>query len=360
MGPEIQVSVIIVNWNGRHHLEECLDSLGGQTFKHFETILIDNGSQDGSVSWVREKFPWVWVLGLPENTGFCYANNLGYEISRGRFIALLNNDTRVEPGWLFCLYSQMRKDERIGICASRIVRYDNPNILDAAGDGYDFSGVGFRRGHGEHAERYEHGGAVFGACAAAAMYRKNMLEDIGFLDESFFAVGEDIDLCFRAKMAGYQCLYVPEAIVYHKISQTIGVESDFQIYQSRRNVEYVYFKNMPLVLMVLTLPMHLIYNLLTFVQAFRQGGVTVFLKAKGDFLKNFKKTSPKRREIQAQRKISLKELLSFFLKDYLLTRTRFEWRKNYLHSGSSKKSDHENTPLLKEKSRNVRKFEREK
>ena len=297
METEIQVSVVIVNWNGRRHLEECLGALGGQTFKHLETILIDNGSQDGSVSWVRKNSPWVRVVALPENTGFCYANNLGYEVSRGRFVALLNNDTRPETDWIFCLYKEMKEDERIGICASRIVRYENPSILDAAGDGYDFSGVGFRRGHGKRADHYEQSGEVFGACAAAALYRKKMLEDIGFFDGDFFAVGEDIDLSFRAKMAGYRCLYVPKAVVRHKVSATVGVGSDFQIYQSRRNVEYVYFKNMPFVLILLTLPVHLFYNLLTFVQALAEGRPRVSLKAKQDFLMNFKKVWKTRRTI---------------------------------------------------------------
>jgi GT2 family glycosyltransferase len=322
--PEIKVSVIVVNWNGRHHLEECLDSLRGQTFKHFETILIDNGSRDDSATLVRKAFPWVKVVALSDNTWFCHANNLGYAMSKGRFIALLNNDTRVEPDWLACLYDRIRKDDRIGICASHIVRYDNPDILDAAGDGYDFSGIGFRSGHGEHAERYNHNGEVFGACAAAAMYRKSMLDDIGFLDESFFAVGEDIDLSFRARMAGYRCMYIPDAIVHHKISETIGVGSDFQIYQSRRNVEYVYFKNMPWVLMLFNFPMHLLYNLLTFMQALREGRPQVFLKAKWDFLVNFPKVYKKRRGIQAKRRISLRGLVLSFSKDYLIKRSRLE------------------------------------
>jgi GT2 family glycosyltransferase len=322
--PAIEVCVIIVNWNGRNQLEECISSLEGQTFRQFETILIDNGSQDGSVSWVREKFPWVRIVALPENTGFCYANNLGYEMSRGRFVALLNNDTRAEPDWLFCLYKQMKDHEQIGICASRIVRHDNPDIFDAAGDSYDLSGVGFRRGHGECTDRYELREEVFGACAAAAMYRRSMLDDIGFFDESFFAVGEDIDLSFRAKMAGYRCMYIPDAVVRHKISETVGVGSNFQIYQSRRNVEYVYFKNMPWVLMLFTFPVHLLYNLLTFVQAFKEGRPQVFLKAKWDFLVNFGKVWKKRRTVQVQRKISLKELLSSFSMDYLFTRCKSE------------------------------------
>jgi GT2 family glycosyltransferase len=148
-----------------------------------------------------------------------------------------------------------------------------------------------------------------------------MLEDIGFLDEDFFAVGEDIDLSFRAKMAGYKCVYVPKAVVRHKISQTLGVESDFQIYQSRRNVEYVYFKNMPCMLLFLTFPMHMLYNLLTFGQAVQRGKLSTFLRAKRDFLFHLKAVYKKRRKIQLLRRVSLTELLSSFSKDYLLNRS---------------------------------------
>jgi GT2 family glycosyltransferase len=321
---EIQVSVIIVNWNGRHHLDECLSALAGQRFKNFETILIDNGSHDDSVPWVRKTFPWVRIVALPGNSGFCYANNIGFAISRGKFIALLNNDTRVDSDWLYWLYNQIKRDEKIGICGSRILLYDSPEFLDAAGDGYDFSGVGFRRGHGARANSFAHYEEVFGACAAAALYRKSMLGEIGFFDENFFSVGEDIDLSFRAKLVGYKCIYVAEALVYHKVSGTIGVESASQIYQSRRNVEYVYFKNMPLVLIFLTFPMHLLYNLLTFIQAIRQRRLSLFLKAKLDFLLHFKEVYENRRKIQKQRKISLKDLFFSFSRSYLWKRSQYE------------------------------------
>ena len=318
---EVVVSVIIANWNGRHHLAGCLEGLRDQTFKDFETILIDNGSTDGSVSWVKAHFPWVRVIPLSENTGFCHANNLGYAVSKGDFVALLNNDTSVDRDWLGHLYDEMQRDAQSGICVSRIVRYDNPDVLDAAGDGYDISGVGFKRGRGEPSDHYKRREEVFGACAAAALYRKGMLEDIGFFDEDFFAVGEDIDLSFRAKMAGYGCVYVPKAVVRHKISETVGVESDFQIYQSRRNVEYVYFKNMPWVFLLLTLPIHLMYNLLTLGQAVWCGKLSPFLRAKKDFLVSFKETRKKRKEIQLRRRIPLNALLSSFSKNYLLKRS---------------------------------------
>jgi len=332
MESSVRISVIIVSWNGRTHLRECLSSLAGQTFKGFETILVDNGSCDGSVPWVRKTFPSVKVIALSENSGFCRANNLAYAVSRGEFIALLNNDTRADPDWLHTLCEGMKRDQRIGICASRIVLYDNPDLLDAAGDAYDFSGSGFRRGHGENKSSFPVSEEVFGACAAAALYRRSMLEEVGFFDEALFAVGEDIDLSFRSRLAGYRCLYVPEAIVYHKVSSTIGVRSDFQLFQSRRNVEYVYFKDMPLALIILTFPMHLVYNLLTFVQAIKQKKLGLFLRAKLDFLLHFREVYLKRRSVRMNRGISLCELLASFSKNSLWKRARFELIQKVLHS----------------------------
>jgi GT2 family glycosyltransferase len=322
------ISVIIVNWNGKHLLEECLNSLSGQTLKDFETILVDNGSTDGSIEFVIEHYPDVEIVRLENNMGFCRGNNVGLQHATGDYIALLNNDTRVDKCWLEALYSAMGQGPEIGLCASCMVNYFSANILDTAGDGYDICGVGFKIGNGLRMSERQKNGYVFGACAGAALYRRSMIDEIGFFDEDFFSVGEDIDLSFRAKLAGYKCIYVPNAIVYHKVNQTLGPDSDFLLYHARRNVEYAYFKNMPLVLIVLTLPMHIVYNLLTFTQVLVRGRLSVFLKAKKDFLKNFRKICKKRKEIQAQRKISLKELLSSFSKDYLLTRTKFEWRRS--------------------------------
>jgi len=313
----IKVSVIIVNWNGKQHLEECLNSLSKQTFKAFETILVDNGSTDGSIEFVEEHFPVVKVIKLNYNKGFCRGNNIGLQHARGDFIALLNNDTLVDMQWLEELYRAMTKHSHVGICASCIVNYYSRDVLDTAGDGFDLCGVGYKIGEGMPVTEFQKERYVFGACAGAALYRRSMIDEIGFFDERFFAVGEDLDLSFRARLAGYKCLYVPDAIVYHKIGRTVGQNSDFLLYHSRRNVEYTFFKNMPFPLIILTFPLHIIYNLLTFAQAFFDKRIRIFLKSKKDFLKNFKEIHMLRKEIQEKRKISLKELLFSFSKHYL-------------------------------------------
>jgi GT2 family glycosyltransferase len=316
----IKISVIIVNWNGKHHLEECLDSLSKQTFKAFETILVDNGSSDGSIEFVEEHFPVVKVIKLNDNKGFSWGNNIGLQQARGDFIALLNNDTLVDMHWLEELYRAMTKHSHVGTCASCIANYYSRDVLDTAGDGFDLCGSGYKIGEGMPVTEFQKERYVFGACAGAVLYRRSMIDDIGFFDESFFAVGEDLDLSFRAILAGYKCLYVPDAIVYHKVNQTVGRNSDFLLYHSRKNVEYTYFKNVPFPLIIATLPLHIIYNFLTFVQAFFDKRVKIFLKSKKDFIKNFTEVYRLRKKIQEKRKISLKELFFSFSNHYLCSK----------------------------------------
>ena len=219
--------------------------------------------------------------------------------------------------WLKELYKAMTKHSHVGAYASCIVNYYSRDILDTAGDGFDLCGVGYKVGEGMPVTEFQKKRYVFGTCAGAVLYRRSMIDDIGFFDERFFAVGEDLDLSFRAILAGYKCLYVPDAVVYHKVNRTVGRNSDFLLYHSRRNVEYTFFKNMPFPLIIATLPLHIIYNFLTFAQALFQKRFTVFIKAKKDFIKNFKEIYRLRKEIQEKRKISLKELFFCFSNHYL-------------------------------------------
>lgn len=312
------ISVIIINWNGKQHLLECLSSLAKQTFKNFETILVDNGSTDGSVEFIKDNFPNIKLIKLKQNEGFCKGNNIGFQNTSGEFIALLNNDTKVDKHWLQELFNAIEKEPEIGICASCIVNYYNPNVIDTAGDGYDICGVGYKIGNGLPVSDYQKKRYVFGACAGAALYRRTMIEKIGFFDEEFFAMGEDIDLSFRARLAGYKCIYVPNAIVYHKVNQTTGIGSDFLIYHARRNIEYTYFKNMPALLLLATLPFHFLYEVLTTFEAMIRGKLMIFMKSKFDFLKNIPKLISKRKNTQQNRVATVREIFSLFSKDYLL------------------------------------------
>lgn len=243
------VSIIIVNYNGRKHLARCLEALRRQTYQDFEVIVVDNGSSDGSVAFLAEHFPEVRTIPLAGNLGFTGGNIAGYASSTGELIALLNNDTEVSEHWLAALVSAMEGDPQIGICSSRII-VTATGLVDSVGGMFTTAGSGFKRGEGESPERFSEPCEVAGACAAAALYRRAMLDDIGFLDNDFFLNHEDTDLDFRALLAGWRSVYVPEATVLHDVSATLGAMSDLTVYYFSRNNPLVWVKNMPCSLML--------------------------------------------------------------------------------------------------------------
>jgi GT2 family glycosyltransferase len=316
------ISVVVINWNGKCHLEQNLSSVLSQTYSDFEVIVVDNGSTDGSQEYIRNNFPSVRLICLDKNYGFCKGNNEGIKAAHGDYIVLLNNDTVVEPDWLQNLYNAAVSDNDIGICASKMLLYSDKKLLDSAGDGFSICGAGFKRGHLGAADKYADSEYVFGASGGAALYKREMLEKIGLLDEDFFAIYEDVDLSFRAQLSGYKCKYVPEAVVYHKINSTIVKMSDFYVYHGQRNVEYAYFKNMPAKLIWKTLLFHLLYNLLGFIHFTLKGKGIVFLKAKIDFIKNFRNVMGKRKEIKQLKIVDDKYLWNMFEKKWLSTRLK--------------------------------------
>lgn len=316
------VSIIVLNYNGIIHLKECFNSLGNQTFKDFETILVDNGSTDGSIDFVKNNFPDVRVLSLTENYGFCKGNNLGISIAKGAFIGLLNNDTCVDPDWLLELYNGFAKDKGVGICTSRVMFYDNHDLIDTAGDSFSVCGAPFKRGHLELADKFRQSEYVFSASGCASLFGKSMLKETGVLDEDFFAIFEDGDLSFRCLLMGYRCLYVPSAIVYHKVNSTLGTLSRFHVYYGQRNVEYLYVKNMPTALIIRYFHLHFLYNILAGVYFFYKGKGLVFLKAKIDVIKELPKLLKKRSKIQKKRKVTLDYLKRGMEKHWLRSRMK--------------------------------------
>ncbi|HEY6947170.1 MAG TPA: glycosyltransferase family 2 protein, partial [Candidatus Acidoferrum sp.] len=200
------LSVIVVNWNGKHFLETCLKALSNQTFRDFETILVDNASEDRSVEYVKAEFPRVRVIELQENRGFCGGNIAGYEHASGELIALLNNDTEAHPKWLEELHKASLEYSQAGSFACKMLLFDEREQIDICGFGMTKAGVAVDFGRGEpDGRRWDTPREVFGACAGAAAYRRRMLDDIGFFDEDFFGTYEDLDLSFRAQLRGYAC-----------------------------------------------------------------------------------------------------------------------------------------------------------
>lgn len=237
------VTVIIVNWNGRELLRTCLTALRKQTFRESEIVLVDNGSHDGSCELVRTKFREVRLIRLERNMGFAEANNIGIRASDSRYIATLNNDTEASEQWLERLVQEAEKQERIGSCASKMVRYHDSRIIDSAGIEVLASGEVKDRGHGvRDCGEFDRIEEVFGACAGAALYRRDMLAEIGLFPTRYFASYEDVALAWRAAYAGWRCMYVPGAVVRHVrfISQNRLLTEDkgFFVQKLRNRMSY--------------------------------------------------------------------------------------------------------------------------
>jgi GT2 family glycosyltransferase len=302
-----RVSVIVVNWNGRSLLEACLSALCRQTYGNREIIFVDNGSTDDSIRLVRNKFSSVAVVELTENKGFTGGNLEALRIAQGSFIALVNNDVRADDSWLENILQPMLNDPEVGTCASKMLFEETKKTkkINSAGGALTTACVGFDRGFGTEGARYATSERVFGAPGAAVVYRRKMLDEIGFLDEDFFLYNEDTDLSFRAQLAGWKCVYVPTAIVYHKSHATSGRLSNLHVYHHTRNLEFVWIKNMPGWLMARYAHHKLIQEIGAFCYlCLRRRQWRPFFKAKKDALKMLPKMWRKRREIQKTRRVT--------------------------------------------------------
>ena len=241
-------SVVIPNWNGRHFLDACLESLQQQSYRDIEIILVDNASHDGSQALVRDAYPQVHLIALPENRGFTGACNIGIKAASGDIIALLNNDTQVDVNWVEAIVAAFHSEREVGMVASKMLLFDKRDHFHTAGDTFATDGSAGNRGAWEaDLGQYDRAEYVFGACGGAAAYRKSMLDDIGLLDDDFFFLLEDIDLAWRAQLAGYKALYAPSALVYHHLSASGGGTT--ASYYDGRNSIWVLVKNMPGALM---------------------------------------------------------------------------------------------------------------
>ncbi len=239
-----EVSIIIPNWNGAHHLPACLDSLRRQSVQPSEVIVVDNASTDGSLDLLAQAYPEVTVLALSENRGFAGACNAGILASHGDIVALLNNDTEVDAGWAGAIVDAFARHPEAGLVASKMLLFDRRDTFHTAGDFYRVDGVPGNRGVWQtDAGQFDREEAVFGACGGSAAYRRSMLDQIGLLDEDYYFSCEDVDLAWRAQLAGWTCVYAPGAVVYHKLKSTGGGPT--ASYYDGRNFIYVIAKNYP-------------------------------------------------------------------------------------------------------------------
>src|SRR6202140_2713328 len=310
----VEIFVIVVNWNGKQFLETCLTALRRQTLSNFKTVLVDNGSSDGSADYVRINFPEVEVIALQENRGFTGGNIAAWEAIRRQtspdgLIVLLNNDTEADPLWLDELYKASRSYPSAGCFASKMMMFDRRGIIDNCG--FSLTSAGFTvdlgRG-GADSEIWGEPRQAFGPCGGAAAYRVSMLENIGFLDDSFFMISEDVDLSFRGQLRGHECWMIPSAIVYHRYRASITRFPTHQEFFGQRNAEFFYWKNMPANLVVQFLPLRLLYQAGAAIYFLRLGMGWTFLSAKVDFFKHLPRLLRKRLAIQESRTITTSQL----------------------------------------------------
>jgi GT2 family glycosyltransferase len=238
------VSIVIPHWNGAQHLPTCLESLRAQTYPRVEVIVADNGSSDGSLALLSRDYPGVRVLALGENLGFTGACNAGMRAAQGDFVALLNNDTETDPHWMAEIVAAFERHPEAGLVASKMLLFDRRDTFHTAGDFYRVNGTPGNRGVWQKDEgQYDREETVFSACGGSAAYRREMLDQVGLLDNDFFYSCEDLDLAWRAQLAGWRCIYAPRAIVYHKLMATGGGATSS--FHDGRNFIYLLAKDYP-------------------------------------------------------------------------------------------------------------------
>lgn len=303
-------SIIIINWNGAKWLPRCLDALRAQSFKDFEIILVDNDSTDNSLQIIEEHHPEIRVLKLDKNTGFAAGNNHGAEIAQGEWLVLLNNDAFALSDWLEKLHLAINKYPDFAGFGSCLLNAETPTTIDGLEDVYHCSGYAYRLGNNQPLSSYRNTSReIFGPCGAAAIYRTDAFHDSGGFDEDYFCYFEDVDLAFRMRLYGYRFRSVPNAVVHHIGSASVGRLSYFSRYHGHRNLVWTFVKNMPGWLLFLFLPIHITLNLYSLIAISFNGQPGAIWRAKYDALLGLPRAWEKRKRIQARRSITTTALM---------------------------------------------------
>lgn len=240
-------TIIILNWNGLKYLKPCLDSLLHQTYPNYKIILVDNGSRDGSIAFVKDYYPQVDLIELSHNLGFATGNNIGFKYARKKYDAkyyfAVNNDTIADEKFIEEMIVAAQP-QNVGMVAAKMILQDHDHLLDSAGHYILPSGLVRSRGRMEHESKYNNPLNVFGPCGGAALYTREFFDSVGMFDDDFFAYYEDGDLSWRGILAGWICQYNPRAIIYHKLHGTSHKKHKF-LFISERNRFFVMIKNLP-------------------------------------------------------------------------------------------------------------------
>lgn len=260
---EPKVAVLVLNYNGKNHLAECLQSLLILDYENYKVYVVDNGSADGSVKYANELFPWVEVIAFEKNLGFAKAYNEAIKKVDADLVALLNNDTKVDRKWLQELVNAILEDKLIAAVGSKILLYDNPQLLNHAGAKITLIGGGFDIGlYRQDANEYNMKKPVGAVCGAAMLVKKDVFLEMGGFDDDFFAYFEDTDFCWRAWLYGYKVIYVPTSVVYHKLGGSWGRSSPQKVFLGEKNRLSSMIKNVEWVNLIIGLFLTICFNMI--------------------------------------------------------------------------------------------------
>ena len=309
--------VVIPNWNGVDGLAKCIDSLRAQTLLP-HIIMVDNGSVDESVAMVTERYPEVEIVRHDYNKGYAGGVNPGLRLAIERdisFVAPFNNDAMADKDWLRHLVDFMTAHPKYGIAACKMLSADGSH-LDSSGDYYTTWGLPYPRGRGEgEVDKYDRETEVFAASGGASIYRTEMLREVGLFDERFFAYYEDVDLSFRAQLAGWKVAFVPQSFVYHELSVTGSKIKGFFTLQTMKNLPMLLWKDVPASLLPMVLPRFTLVYLAFFVSAIQRGQLRYAIEGWAKSLGYLPGVLADRRRIQSSRKVTPAYIASMLVWD---------------------------------------------
>jgi GT2 family glycosyltransferase len=318
------ISIVILNYNGKHHLQSCFESVFNQNFTDFEVILADNNSTDSSVSWIKENYPKAKIVENKKNLGFAGGNNSALPCASGEWIFFLNNDTMLENNCLAEIAKGISEKRTNNIVfAPLIVNFDNPEKIESGGDClypwcYGYSYEDFKVSNAIFAEKRE----IMLACGGGVVFNRELLDKIGSFDEDFFLVYEDVDLSLRAKRAGAEIWMLPKAKIRHKGYATLIRYSAQRMYFAERNRFYLKIKHYPFATILRYIPEIFICEILSMALWAFRGHFLLWLKAHINALRNLSKMLTKRKQIFALYPMNSKEF-----ENLLYKKSFFKWLK---------------------------------
>lgn len=302
------VSVLIVAYRSRDTIGQCLDALEAQTLRPREVLLVENGSPEAERIDPLGLPDWVRFIGNDENLGFARANNQLAREATSEWIALLNPDAFARPDWLECWMAATQSHPEFALFGCTQYAADVEGVLDGVGDVYHAAGLAYRAGYGRSTDLLPDTGEVFGPCGAATLIRRGLFLELGGFDERFFCYNEDVDLAYKARLAGHRALQVRDSAVDHMGYASSGRRSEFATYYGVRNRLWVFMRNTPGWLFPVLAPVHVAATLAMWLSAARFGQFTLFAKAIRDALRAWPDIMSERRKLQSERKVAVSEI----------------------------------------------------